>query len=928
MKFSFRTILGLLLLTCLSGEVFAREGIQKREKYPPDGERLKGRVVDAYTGESVPFARVEVSERELGTVCDVDGLFYLNLLPKVKEKVHLTVSSLGYAPKDTVVTWLSSELRIPLNATSISLEGFSVTAKYSPKKGSDAEINQETLEYIQPTSLRDIFLLLPGGIKTANHLGSFSYLTSRQAGYDASTSYGIGLSVDGIPISNDGKRVQMSGYTGSTEGLYGQMNVNSGIDLRSLSTDHIESVTVAKGIASAKEGNMSSGLLKVHSKSGRSPLRVRLKADPLNKLFYVGKGFLISPSWGTIHLGMDLTKSVADITDPRTAYNRFTAQSNYNNLYQCGSGSSVHFNLRGSYVRSFLNVKNDEITERQDEFYKTTFERLSLALLLGLEMPNRWLESLKLSASLDYSRDEVFHTKQVYNHSVLPLQFSTTEGENEGIYLPRDYKTSYRLDNRPLNLFIGLDGVSRYSLGRAWGGTIIWGNAFSYVKNWGKGAIVDTQRPPFPSTRFVRPRPNFDIPALVHNASYVELKLNWLKGSCAFFLQAGLRGTQMLNLPEKYVLSHKYLVEPRLQASYTKRFQFREKDGSLTLRAGWGEEKRLPSLDYLYPDAEYQDFIVLNAYFANQPEWRHLITNTVKHQRENPNIRENRNRKLELGTDWRYGKLTLSFSLFRERMTDGLEYFTLFKPVSYQYYYKLKHQVSRKPSKEDFYAEQINTFTQYSKPANSAFTVKQGLEYRMSIQNIKWLSSDIEINGAYYRTLYANGLPIMVHPSVIIDNKSFPYIGIFDDYDKVYMDRCNTNIWIHTRLPKQSLIFTNFLQLLWWSSSYRSKDISMTPERYMDTSGRVYPFVEAEVANNPILANLRRPYVEAHYNKEIKPYSLLLNTKVTKEFGKHIRLSFFADNILFLSPAYKNAYRRTVKERRVPFFGTELTLKF
>ena len=48
----------------------------------------------------------------------------------------------------------------------------------------------------------------------------------------------------------------------------------SGVDMRQISTDNIESVEVIRGIASAEYGDITSGAVLVNTKAGRAPLQV------------------------------------------------------------------------------------------------------------------------------------------------------------------------------------------------------------------------------------------------------------------------------------------------------------------------------------------------------------------------------------------------------------------------------------------------------------------------------------------------------------------------------------------------------------------------------------------------------------------------------------------------------------------------------
>ncbi|MBD8389326.1 TonB-dependent receptor [Dysgonomonas sp. BGC7] len=890
--------------------------------------QIKGRILDNSTKMPIPFANIYMPDIEKGTITDADGFFSFSAT--YRDNLRIRFSSLGYATQNITIKKNPSQIEILLMPLSIELEEFSVTAKYSENMGSDAKIGQEALEYIQPTSIKDIFLLLPGGTIGSNNIQNRSLTSSRQAGSDQSTSFGMGVSVDGMPMQNDGIRMQMGGYTGqSSTDPYGKVSsLNTGVDLRTISTDHIESVTVTKGIASAKEGNLSSGSIKVSSKKGKTPLRIRAKIDPLNKLAYVGKGFFLSEKLGTLHTGIDITKSASDLRSTKDAYNRITAQANYNNLFYL-FGKKIDFNLRGSLVSSFSNTKKDELTEENTEHYKTTYKRYTASSKIIASLDYPIIDELEVLISADYSKDILNHDKKVSLTTVTISSTATQEGINEAIYLPDLYRTSYKIENKPLNIFSSISGTKQGLIVENLNYSVLAGTSLSHVKNHGRGVVVDLFRPPFPSDAYTRPRANSDIPALVNSASYIETKLRYQKGKNELNTSIGLRGTQVLNLPKDYALNGLLLLEPRIQFSYTLRNKIKEERMlSNTIRFGFGIENKLPSLDFLYPDKVYKDFVALN-YYSNTSELRTAYVYSTVHDPSNSGIRENQNKKIELGWDIKYDKYIFSLTLFREKMKGGIEYYPGYTAISYTKYDGEKPKnppITEKPNIDDFESKQISDYIISSNLVNSAKIIKKGLEYRISIPKIDIIKSDIEINGAYYKTLYTSGVPGMERPRGIDANGFYPYIGIYDGYEKTYSDRFNTNVWINTHLPKLKLIFTNFIQLVWFESSQLGRDVDPYPSKYMDLNGNIINITPQEVDNDSQLRAMKRVFNDARYEKNKRPVSMLINLKLTKEFNRSVKLSFFANNILEISPTYKTNFQRTERDWHSPFFGTELII--
>ena len=451
----------------------------------PRAYTITGHIYNRATNKPIAFASIYVVETEQGVVADVNGQY--QLYTTLSNDIKIKVTGLGYSPRELTIQKGQRQMDIALNEQSITLKEFTVTAKYKDKLSSDATIDRAALEYIQPTSIQDVFQLLPGGKMGANNMQGRRLISSRQVGSDEVTSFGMGISINGIPVQNDGQRIQLSGMTGNgSVDREGNISVNTGVDLRTLSTDHIETITVGRGIASAKEGNLSSGSIRIVQKQGQSGLRARVKFDPLNKLAYLGKGFLLSEKLGTLYLGADIVRSSNSIDDVRGTYNRITTQANWNNQRRWW-GKKTDMNISGSYITSFNNNKSDDVITMFNEKYNTRYQRLMLSVKLNMDLHTILVDQLELLASTDYTSDVLRYNKHVENETIMPVPTSTEEGEHEGVYLPQSYDTYYKIDNKPLNTFIQLTGSKLGSFSERLTYTVLLGTLLTYTKNMGWG---------------------------------------------------------------------------------------------------------------------------------------------------------------------------------------------------------------------------------------------------------------------------------------------------------------------------------------------------------------------------------------------------------------------------------------------------------
>ena len=894
---------------------------------------IKGKVITDHDGEAASFAIVNIPNQELRTVCDVNGRFELRNVPVGKHTIE--VECLGYTKlKHTFTTTKNVSLSLQLKSSSFALPEFEVMAKKS-RKGK-VVIDEAALEYIQPTSLADVMLLLPGSVYKENNLTQFSQISSRQVGSDANTSLGVGIITDGAPVTNDGIRSQLVGITegsGSYDGeVRSRTGINQGADMRMISTDHIQSVEFTRGISSARYGNLSSGMISISSKHGVTPLRVRLKSDLKNKLIYAGKGWRLGENAGTIHAGIDYLHTIDDIREEMDKFSRMTAQLYYNNKVKIGN-YSLDLDGRLSQTVTVSKMKKDELTYEYDESYKADYSRTALMMKGNLTLGKAWLDQLELVVSADYTRDKISRHRMVISGTGpmnLPLAYE--EGEHEGIYLPRKYYSDFYIDNQPVNIYAQLNAVSRIHLMKNTMLNLQYGAEYTNVKNHGAGAVIeDETRPPFPyDNSYMRPRPNWAIPALGTGAAYAQADFIYDDNhKNVLQLSIGGRASTLMNLPDDYYLHGYVLTDPRLNISYTIGESLKN-----TFRVGYGEESKTPTLDYLYPEKLYKDFYMLNAYTV-EPQYRHLITYTNIYDVANRKLKANKNRKMEIGWDIDYKGLSLSLTAFYEKSDAGFEYFIEYYPLTYDLYTTLKPDVSidgRTPQKSDYVKEQYSIFTTSQRVMNASKVTKRGIEYRLILPKIKPLLTTIEVNGAYYQTDYASSLPLYYYPAVKIGGKEYPYVCIYDNGARNQYRRLNSNIWLNTHIPKFKLFLTNFFQIVWLNTSQYMDNHDYIPTEYIDMQGNRHAVDEAVraqiAADDGTFRYFRRTILPVKYARNEKPISLLWNIKATKEFKKGTKLSFFVNGLLDISPKYLSGSKITQREWHDPYFGLELYFNF
>ena len=892
-----------------------------------DKATVEGVVRDS-DGKPLSFATMFIAELGTGVSTDLEGKF--RFTGTKGTEYTLNVSYLNHVDKEVKVKAGSPEpLVIVLEEQSYELAEVVVMADYKKNQGSTAVINQQALEHIQPTSVADVLSLIPGGLFRESSATGFNRISLRQSGSDDNTSLGMAVVMDGIPQDNDGFRASIPGL--STDEYSDRLGMNRGIDLKTLSTDHIRKIEIVKGISSAKLGNLSSGVIQTTSKIGITPAQLRMKVDPLTKLIYLGKGFRISPKMGYLHTGIDYTSVYDDRRDPMSKYSRLTGQVTYNNSVDVGDKTLFLF-FKLSEVYTLNQAKEDELTQDYNESFRNKYSRTGASFKAQMYDLGKIVDNVEFIASADYTYDLIDRNRLVQTGTPLPSPLATEEGESEGIYLPSTYYSPFQIENKPLSLLTQLNAESLFET-RSFRHKVIYGLSWKRTKNYGEGVMVDMTRPPYPgNNEYVRPVPNRSISALSVGAAYAEEQLKHSNRWFDFELNAGVRFTQMFNLDTKYTELRKLQVEPRINAALSFNIDLAGgKSLRNMFRFGFGQENKLPTLDYIYPDRVYKDMIVLNAYTKQDDPFNHLITYTKIYDVTNNSLRPNRNTKYEAGWDVEYEGYSLSLTFFKEHSDRGFESVAEYSPVRYtRYVDPIDGQpiVGRRPEKEDYVADPYATFVDMDIVRNSMKVEKKGLEYLLRFPKIIPLSTTVEINGAYYDTRYSSGAPLQYHPAFRDDDRPQPYVGIYRRQDITRQRIFNTNLWFNTNIPRYKMIFTTFFQFIWLNEEMRINGDEY-PSAYFDTDGRMH------TVDDRILQSIKDGHtVWRHYHiykedfSETLPVSLTVNFKVTKEFSRMIRASFFVNNILDINPLYKNRYNQNVRVWQKSFFGAEMTFSF
>lgn len=801
-----------------------------------------------------------------------------------------------------------------------------VTAKEEKGVTATSKIGKDAISHIQPSSIADLLELLPGGLSRDPVLSSPQSINLRAAGNLSSdyitSALGTRFTIDGRPVLNDANLQ----YTPAFSSL-GTDYVNLGTDMRTISTEEIESVDVVRGIASVRHGDLTSGLVQIRRIKGGQAFRMRAKADMQSKLIFAGKGW----EWGdkdktTLNIGVNFLNSQADPRNPRQNYKRLTGSVRAGHSWMGGENYTHALNLSLDYTGSFDNRKSDRNIDEIDglpvETYKSSDNRIELGADYTIRTRDEeaFFHSFALTGSLSYEQDLIDRWKQVIMGADEPMSVSREAGEFDAIMIPARYEATLQVDGKPFYAY--LQAISDFRFGSQ---KLMLGAEWTFDKNFGEGSIFDIYHP-FSTSMSARPRAYKDIPADNQLAFFAEENGSLEAGRWKLEWSAGARLSALLGLPEGYSLRGKPYIDPRANI----RVNFPETaPGGYRLEAGlWagaGLHTKFPTMDMLYPEPIYGDRQQLN-YWPTDKSQRRINYLVYIIDPTNKALEPARNLKWETGIDASWKGWSFSADFFVEDMRSGFrtgtEYIQL---ISKDYDESAidRSTLVGPPSTEGLPYQLDTTLIGYGLTTNGSRTRKTGVEYTLTSERIPYINTRVNVSGAWFLTNYMNSQPEYERPSSVIDGKPYPYIGIYEKNDSFLHETFNTSILLDTQVPSLGLIFTTSFQCTWFTGQQRLSDDSV-PVAYLDKELVRHPFTEESDADG-VLHQMVRQFSGALLEYRRVPFYMNVNLKLTKKlYRDKLRASLFVNRLFTVAPDYE--VDGVVKRRSsTPYFGMEIS---
>ncbi|MEG1563423.1 MAG: TonB-dependent receptor [Bacteroides sp.] len=836
---------------------------------------------------------------------------------------------------------------------SLRLEEVVVTATQPNAPGTSSVIGRDAIQHIQAAELSDLMQLLPGALTRNPDLNSPAFFTVRSAVYgDATNAQGTGIIVDGLRMSNNANLQQISlnerGYLFNSSAL-------SGFDVRQLSPSSIESVEVIRGVPSARYGDATSGVVLVQSKAGVQPFTAGLRFTLTEKLASVGKGFLLGKHGGTLYWGADYALSSQDPRLPECAFHRIGLQAAYAKDF---ARATLRFNLRAHWIKD-QNKKGPNNLD--GEFEKMLNRGFSFSANGQWKINRPWLSALEYRAGFTYAQQEN-RSSNYFSGTQQITTYTLLSGEQEAVFLPPNYFSNLSVEGRPLTAEASLTAHLQGTLPYKFYHHLQLGIDIDTEGNQGRGILFDPLRPP---SKLIgeRPRSYRSLPFVYHYAAFVEEKITLHSSETRRTeLQAGLRlaGLQTSSIGIAPSL------DPRLNL---RQVLVENHNHHLSLRIGWGMMRKTPELAFLYPDKNYTDRSCFS-YDDTESGHRLAVMHTyIANSSSNFGLRLPVNQKWEAGVHFRLKEMTADVVYYYERLKQGFSTSMQAAPFSYRHYEQLTEKGQQPAFTPDGVINNGNTvpsvmrsdFATYLQPDNGITQQKQGVEYTFDLGHIRPLHSAWLISGAFLKTEEVNTALSAQHPTVEINGKAYPYVGLYETdgmmANKNTWKQFNTRLQCITQLPRMGLVASVIVQAVWMDKHQRSMKSRynnpvyavddagnrleidpftdtehrkrLNPVYYLDAGGTRHRFLP-EMAADKRFADLvmdisqRKIFQEDTY----KPY-FLVNLRVTKKIGRYVEIAFCANNLTQAQPKrYSNSLQQYIILNPDLYYGAELSLRF
>ena len=873
-------------------------------------------VKDKDTKEAVIMATIQLQPTGAMAVTDMDGKASVKNVEAGTYTVN--ISYVGYESISTQVkVSKNTKLDFLMVPTTLALSEVTVTAKQNAAGAATSSIiGRQAIDHLQAASLADVLQLLPGQLMTNTDLTSQSNLQVRTLSNNNTAAFGSGIILDGVPQSNNAN-MSAGGFSATAF---------TGTDLRNFSTDDVQEVEVIRGIPSAEYGDLTSGLMVVHSKIGVTPWQVKGKVNPGLMNYSLGKGLKLD-KYGVLNFNVDYAQAWGDPREKTKSFDRYTFSVGYGVDFtrKWHADTKVRYMYSKDWNGNDPDVQNDGTESRSVNKVLSLTHNGKISVDKPFSRTINYTLGVSLTASDDASTSFV-----PTSNGVVHIVTARETGYYEVPWLNHSYLATGYTESRPGNIFAKVNNQFFIKSGKV-NQRFKMGVDYHYDWNNGKGYYNADELLPLKPNDGGRPRAFSDIPGLHQVSAYVEDNLSWefaKKRHLRVMLGARFQAMQPFSDVSTYAFS------PRLNMTV-------EATSWLNIRGGIGLNSKAPGLNYLYPDNTYKDHIAL-AYYATgntdpaQPGSMVVRRTYVQQVEYSQGLKNATTTKIEVGADIKLpGGRKLSVTAYQDKTPNG------FSSASQFVVYQALQYASPEAWREGIANDVPSAFwTTNGQVSNDNVLQNRGVEFEFDLGRIRPLNTNIYFSGAWQESKSWNeGLntqnPVDL-PTEYKSRNTTPVKLIYPsglDYSR--QRRFVNTLRLVTNIPELRMVASFTGQVIWHSSNYSfvaAKDpigyVDYTP--LPDGSYDVgYHYWKGTV--EPIDGiDWEKQKIRPNDNDVVKePVTWNLSARLTKEFGSMAGLSVYANNVLYYEPFMSTNTSGTLTQRNTSTFsfGVELFFK-
>ena len=909
--------------------------------YAQQKTSLAGKVISAETKQAVAYALVHFPEVGLQAVTSSEGDFEIKQIAAGDHKMQ--ISFLGFENLEKTISLKAGEnsLKFELVPANFKVEDVVVTAT-AGKAGAatSSTISRTAMDHIQSSSLADVMSLLPGASTPDTRTLALSQASSFSIRGGA--SLGTAIIMDGTPMSNNANMQtlgagKMPFAASDAPGSAAMATPTSGIDMRQISTDNIESVEVIRGIASVEYGDITSGAVIVNSKAGRSPLNVKLTMNPNLYQVSATHGLQLGAAGskaGAINYSADYSYSQYKPTEGYSHYERTNAQVGYtNSIGKWYTNSTISMGIYRDKAKPTPGDENDHryALQKEDRFRFNTKGTLSVN--------KGWFNNLKYAASFtvtdknSYFEDQAVNAEATFSNSKTNGAVTTSaaggvnvEGGNKivnpnGEYAtrtPNTYMYDYSVLGKEMNTYAQVIANFAGSVGST-SHYIKLGADYRNDGNVGEGKIFGgiPLRSTSDNLSTQRERSYDDIPFMNTLGLFAEESFVWRMGSRNLNVVAGVRYDKIFGFDD--------VGAPRVNAS------FDIIPEHLSIRGGYGVTAKTPTLEMLNPQEAYFDLLNFNnsqSTVATDKQKFQVVT-THAFDTKNNNLEMATTQKYELGVDFKIGQVTGQVTAFKDFSNNGYMYSATldsFQSVDMVTYEAIYPEDGSMPTLKE--ASRRKVLLSYATPTNNAAYETRGIEATIDFGRIDAIRTRFILDGVWSRTEnWKNGYSFGRANS----GNYYNHMGVFDSRESSFYESLSTNLKAVHNIPSIGFVISATANVIWREGSWMQYINDEIATKYISvTDGKAYDFNEKMLEQDEFKKLDIRPDLDQRRNIKDSYMSpiLCMNLNVTKEIKDVLRVSFYANNAFRSTPLWEStktpgSFKR--RNDRAFFFGLSLS---